>query len=256
MLGGPIEAKVGDNKLDINNNIIGQYTQAEIDESIQWRGTPAQVEKAASKLYDLMADKYLPKTNTISTNRKEINNATGRVTEQRANNLLEDGIQFPASGSTVVNNIFGAPINASPTGDRNIGLKQILEKESKLNENNFKGKVDILNIVGNGGIYITGKGLKTRGGAEIIDQNGNPVSSTIPDSSIYVSSGGQWVRKQNLEGQDAFIRFLVSRGGFGTRTEANRAMQIYKDELNNNTATPATTPTTTTIQLPTGQPGP
>ena len=79
MLGGPIEAKAGDNKLDINNNIIGQYTQAEIDESIQWKGTPAQVEKAANKLYDLMADKYLPKTNTISTNRKEINNATGLI---------------------------------------------------------------------------------------------------------------------------------------------------------------------------------
>ena len=252
MLGGPIEAKAGDNKLDINNNIIGQYTQAEIDESIQWKGTPAQVEKAANKLYDLMADKYLPKTNTISTNRKEINNATGRVTEQRANALLEDGIQFPASGSTVVNNIFGAPINASPTGDRNIGLSQVLEKESKLNENNFKGKVDILNIVGGGGIYITGKDLKTRGGAEIIDQNGNPVSSTIPDSSIYVSSGGQWVRKQNLEGQDAFVRTLVSRGAFGTRTEANRAMQIYKDGLNANTTTTitTTTPTVPPVSLP------
>ena len=248
MLGGPIEAKEGDNKLDINNNIIGQYTQAEIDNSIEWTGSPAQVEKASNLLYDLMADKYLPKTSTVSTNRKEVNNATGRVTEQRAVALLNDGIQFPASGSTVVNNIFGAPINASPTGDRSIGLNQILEKESKLNKNNFKGKVDILNIVGNGGIYITGKDLKTRGGADIVDQNGNPVASTITDASIYVSSGNQWVRKQNLEGQDAFIRFLVSRGGFGTRTEANRAMQIYKDELNTNTATTTTpsTPTTTT----------
>ena len=245
MLGGPIEAKAGDDKLDVNGAIIGQYTQAEIDESIQWKGTPAQIEVAIDKLYNKMAEKYLPQSSNVSTNRKEVNSASSKVTEQRANSLLQNGIQFPASGSTVVNDIFGAPINATPTGDRNIGLSQVLEKESKLNENNFKGKVDILNIVGNGGIYITGKDLKTKGGAEIIDQNGNLVASTIPDSSIYVSSGGQWVRKQNLEGQDAFVRFLVSRGGFGTRTEANRAMQIYKDGLNANTTTTTTTTTTT-----------
>lgn len=238
MLGGPIEAKAGDDKLDVNGAITGdKYTQKEIDESIQWKATPAQIDVAIDKLYNKMAEKYLPQSSNVSTNRKEVNSAASKVTEQRANSLLQNGIQFPASGSTIVNDIFGAPINASPTGDRNIGLKQVLEKESKLNENNFKGKVDILNIVGGGGIYITGKDLKTRGGAEIIDQNGNPVASTIPDSSIYVSSGGQWVRKQNLEGQDAFIRTLVSRGAFGTRTEANRAMQIYKDNINANTTT-------------------
>ena len=43
MLGGPIEAKAGDDKLDVNGAITGdKYTQKEIDESIQWKATPAQ----------------------------------------------------------------------------------------------------------------------------------------------------------------------------------------------------------------------
>ncbi len=254
MMGGPIEANEGDPKLDASgqpyevNGIQAVWTQEEIDESVQYTGTPIQRERAKMLLFNVLNAKYMQDANTLTTSKKMINGARGQVLTNRAQDLLDSGIQFPESSRLIVNTYFRTPNSISPAGDTDIGLSQVLDPTNyaNLQKDNFKGKVEVLNAVSGGAQYMTGKMLKdlmSSSGAEIVDENGNKIADQVPSKSIYLNSGGKWLRKQNLEGKDAFVRTLISKGGFGTNTTTNKALSMY--ESSNATTTTTTTTTTT-----------
>ena len=217
LMGGPIEAKLGDPKPS-----GGVYTLEDIKNSYQWnKDSYAQRERAKELLYNDMYARFMAEEN-VSFSRSDVS-LSNTIQKQDAENLLTSAISIPSSQRNFANNYFGTPIGQTQEGDIDVGLESILTNYPKLKKDNFKGQLELLNMYGNDK-YMSGADLSSN--QEIVDVNGNPIM--LNKSSLYIRSGNTYVQRKDLEAKDNFIRELRKVSGMATPTVLKESMKLYK----------------------------